>query len=200
MSKDLDIATVLARSGNFDLNGNINRSVSLAIDNGVSAGSIASVKTSYTDSATGWFIGYNGIQTGSLPVINIGNDTNYLKWTGTAIDIKGKFQTTGTAGSYISNTLTIDGGSISADKAVWMQAPDISLNSDYLTISSATTEIFGGIKLSGNTLFNGAYNQIDRDTEVGGISTKNIRNVWIRNTLISASSSNGSIGDIWIQY
>ena len=200
VSKDLDIATVLARSGNFDLNGNINRSVSLAIDNGVSAGSIASVKTSYTDSATGWFIGYNGIQTGSLPVINIGNDTNYLKWTGTAIDIKGKFQTTGTAGSYISNTLTIDGGSISADKAVWMQAPDISLNSDYLTISSETTEIFGGIKLSGNTLFNGAYNQIDRDTEVGGISTKNIRNVWIRNTLISASSSNGSIGDIWIQY
>jgi hypothetical protein len=102
VSKDLDIATVLARSGNFDLNGNINRAVSLAIDNGVSAGSIASVKTSYTDTATGWFIGYDGTATGSLPVINIGSSTNYLKWTGSLLEIKGDI--TATSGYIGSDT------------------------------------------------------------------------------------------------
>lgn len=201
VSKDLDINTVLARSGNFDLNGNINRAVSLAIDNGVSAGSIASVKTSYADTATGWFIGYNGTSTGSLPVINIGSTTNYLKWTGTAIDIKGKFQTTGTVGGYTSNTLTIDGGAISADQIIRLDAANVDIVGTNFTIStSGTTEIFGTIKMSGSTTFYGSNNSIGIDTEVGGSSTKNIRNIWIRNTLIAANSSSGNIGDVWLQY
>ena len=211
VSKDQDITTVLARSGNFDLNGNINRAVSLAINNGVSAGSIASVKTSYTDTATGWFIGYNGTSTGSLPVINIGSTTNYLKWTGTAIDIKGKFQTTGDVGSYTSNTLTIDGGAISADQIIRLTSDQVGIYSDYLEISSTVqTEILGAIKLSGNTRMLGATNTVAGTiqydsfaTPIGGVSVGYFRNIYIR-TDIPALNATGpgssQIGDVWLQY
>lgn len=211
VSKDQDITTVLARSGNFDLNGNINRAVSLAINNGVSAGSIASVKTSYADTATGWYIGYNGIATGSLPVINIGNATNYLKWTGTAIDIKGKFQTTGDIGSYTSNTLTIDGGAISADKVIWLESNQIGIYSDYLEISSGIeTEILGAIKLSGNTRMLGSTNTVSGTiqydglaTPVGGTTIGYFRNIYIRTDipgLTATGPTSSQIGDVWLQY
>ena len=67
---------------------------------------------------------------------------------------------------------------------------------------NANTEITGTFEASGNTLFNGVNNHINRDTDIGGTSTKNIRNVWIRNTLVAtnASIANSYIGDIWLQY
>jgi hypothetical protein len=125
----------------------------------------------------------------------------------TATITGGSFVTTGNVGSFTGNALTITGGAISADKVIQLSAGtalidgNIDLITDYLEINATIqTEIFGLIKLSGSTLFNGEFNQIDRDTAVGGISTKNIRNVWIRSTLISATSPDGSIGDIWLQY
>ena len=201
VSKDLDIATVLARSGNFDLNGNVNRGIQIPILGGAAAGAIYSVKSSYTDSTAGWFLGWDGITANSSPVIHIGNSNNHFKWTGTAIDIKGKLQTTGSVGGYSSNTLTIDGGQISADNLIRLNSSNVDINGTNFTVStSGTTEIFGTIKMSGSTTFYGYNNSIGVDTDVGGTSTKNIRNVWIRNTLISATSSSGNIGDVWLQY
>ena len=125
----------------------------------------------------------------------------------TATITGGSFVTTGNVGAFTGNALTITGGAISADQVVQLSAGTavidgvINLNTDYLTItSSIETEIFGAIKMSGNTTFYGFNNSIGVDTDVGGTSTKNIRNVWIRTTLISTSSSAGNIGDIWLQY
>jgi len=119
--------------------------------------------------------------------------------------LSGSLSTNGTVGGFASNTLTLSGGRMEADNVIQLVTLNassngvIALTTDYLNIS-ASTEMTGPIELSGNSLFNGAYNQINRDTEIGGISTKNIRNIWIRNTLISASSSDGYIGDVWLQY
>jgi hypothetical protein len=197
VSKDLDIATVLARSGNFDLNGNINRSVSLAINNGVSAGSIASVKTSYADTATGWYIGYNGIATGSLPVINIGNDTNYLKWTGTAIEIKGTLSTTGTVDG-VSNTLTVGSGKLQGSSNVFILSGgvvDITATGD-LALSGTS------ILLQNETTVSG-YMKSDIATPIGGVEVGYFRNIYVR-TDIPALNATGpgssQIGDVWLQY
>jgi hypothetical protein len=109
--------------------------------------------------------------------------------------------TTGTPGGYASNTLVVNGGKISADEVVYIESSGfIDMTAiDGLSIN-ANTEITGTFEASGSTLFNGANNQINRDTEIGGTSTKNIRNIWIRNTLISTTSDSGSIGDVWLQY
>jgi hypothetical protein len=115
----------------------------------------------------------------------------------------GAITTTGTVGGYGSNTMTISGGKLSANSVIYLEA-NISTGVIDLIASKieleANTEVTGTFEASGSTLFNGANNQINRDTDVGGTSTKNIRNVWIRDTLISATSSSGSIGDIWLQY
>jgi hypothetical protein len=125
----------------------------------------------------------------------------------TATITGGSFVTTGNVGAFTGNALTITGGAISADQVVQLSAGTalidgvINLNTDYLTISAGIeTEIFGAIKMSGSTTFYGSNNSIGIDTDVGGSSTKNIRNVWIRTTLISTSSTSGNIGDIWLQY
>jgi hypothetical protein len=119
----------------------------------------------------------------------------------TATIAGGTITSTGTISSYGSNTLTISGGKLSADSVIALQTSGwIDLTAITGLNINADTEITGSIQLSGDTLFNGSNNQINLDTDVGGSSTKNIRNVWIRTTLISTSSSSGNIGDIWLQY
>lgn len=197
VSKDLDIATVLARSGNFDLNGNINRAVSLAINNGVSAGSIASVKTSYADTATGWFIGYDGTSSGSLPVINIGSTANYLKWTGTAIEIKGTLSTTGTVDG-VSNTLTVGSGKLEGSSNVFILSGgvvDITATGD-LALSGTS------ILLQNQTTVSG-YMKSDIATPIGGTEVGYFRNIYIRTDIPGLSSvgpASSQIGDVWLQY
>ncbi len=137
----------------------------------------------------------------STGLFSVGNSTNNVIWDGTSLAIKGKLETNGTPSGYANNTLTIDAGKISADQVIYLNTlgwVDIT----GLTGVSITgdTEITGAIQFSGNTLFQGAYNQIGDNTEVGGISTKNIRNIWIRSTLVSLTSSDGFIGDVWLQY
>jgi hypothetical protein len=188
VSKDLDIATVLARSGNFDLNGNVSRAIEMKIVNGVSAGSIASVKTSYTDDANGWFIGYDGNETGSLPVINVGNSENYLKWTGSLLEIKGDIMaTSGYIGSdtngwtindygifaYGSGALiSLDnGGSISFGNALMY-----SDNNQFTIQDADGTSIFsvpttGGRVLLGNlTEGSGRQVEVARSAQIAGDS------------------------------
>jgi len=125
----------------------------------------------------------------------------------TATITGGSFVTTGNVGAFTGNALTITGGAISAGKVVSLSTTTalsdgvINLDTDYITLSAGIeTEILGAIKMSGSTTFYGFDNTINVDTAVGGTSARNIRNVYIRTTLISTSSSDGNIGDIWLQY
>jgi hypothetical protein len=121
--------------------------------------------------------------------------------TASSAVLTGSLTTTGTPGGYASNTLVINGGKISADTVIYLETVGrIDLTALTGLSINADTEITGTFEASGSTLFNGANNQINRDTEIGGTSTKNIRNIWIRNTLIASNSSSGSIGDVWLQY
>ena len=200
---------IIARGGSFS--GNILMSSSNAslynISNGYSIasnGTLPAGSTGFALNATGLQFKVAGSEKITLDASN-GNATFNGTMTASSAVLNGSLTTTGTVDSFTGNTLTISGGSISADKVIKLDSLNAShdgvifLVSDYLEIN-AETEITGAIQLSGNTLFNGAYNQIDRNTEIGGTSTKNIRNIWIRNTLISATSSDGYIGDVWLQY
>ena len=121
--------------------------------------------------------------------------------TSTATIAGGTITSTGTIGSYGSNTLTISGGKLAANSVIYLESAGwIDLTAISGLSIDADTEITGSTELSGDTLFNGFTNQINVDTDVGGTSTRNIRNVYIRTTLISTSSSDGNIGDIWLQY
>ena len=151
------------------------------------------------------FYAYNG-STATVSITNSGTALFTGSITGSTIT-GGSFATTGNVGSFTGNVLTITGGAISAGKVVSLSTTTalsdgvIDLDTDYITLSAGIqTEIFGAIKMSGSTTFYGFNNSIGVDTDVGGSSTKNIRNVWIRTTLISTSSSSGNIGDIWLQY
>jgi len=163
------------------------------------------------------FYAYDGVSgTPTVQILNTGSAifTGEVKagsFTGsissTATITGGAFVTTGNVGSFTGNSLTISGGAISAGKVVSLSTTTalsdgvIDLDTDYITLSAGIqTEIFGAIKMSGSTTFYGFNNSIGVDTDVGGSSTKNIRNVWIRTTLVSTSSSAGNIGDIWLQY
>jgi hypothetical protein len=123
--------------------------------------------------------------------------------TSTATIAGGTITSTGTISSYGSNTLTISGGKLSANSVIYLESAGVI---DLTAITglniNADTEITGTFEASGSTLFNGTNNQINLDTGVGGISTKNIRNVWVRSTLVATNASipNSYIGDIWLQY
>ena len=133
--------------------------------------------------------GYFGTQTNGFLIGSTG-----LTGVGT-----GSITTAGAVGGYGSNTLTISGGKLSANSVIYLESAGVIDLTAITGLSiNANTEITGSTELSGNTLFNGANNSINRDTDVGGSSTKNIRNVWIRTALISATSSSGSIGDIFL--
>ena len=200
VSKDLDINDVLLKAGAFDTNGNINRAIQIPVPNGVAAGSIASVKTGYADGATGWYIGWNGVSSSSVPVVDIGSSTNYFRWDGDSVLIRGKLETVGSPGGYASNVLTIDGGKISADEVIYLDSSGwIDMTATDGININGNVEITGTTQLSGTTYFNGSA-QVTYATEVGTGSTKWLRNIYINSTLIGLTSSTGEVGDIWIQY
>ena len=153
------------------------------------------------------FYAYNG-STATVSITNTGTAVFTGSITGSTIT-GSSFATTGNVGSFTGNVLTITGGAISAGKVVSLSTTTalsdgvIELDTDYITLSAGIqTEIFGAIKMSGSTTFYGFNNSIGVDTDVGGTSTKNIRNVWIRSTLVATNASipNSQIGDIWLQY
>ena len=95
VAKDLDISKALLQSGGFDSNGNINRAITIPVPNGTSAGSIYSVKSSYgAPNLPGWFLGWSGTSANSVPVLDIGNDNNYVRWNGSELEVKGKISAT----------------------------------------------------------------------------------------------------------
>ena len=104
LSKDQDITNVVNKTVNFNSGGNIVGPIQIPVN----TGSIYSSKSSYGDSTSGWFLGYNG----TTPVIDIGSGTNYLRWGGSSLDIKGNVTATSfysTNGS--TSGISIQGGS-----------------------------------------------------------------------------------------
>jgi len=166
VAKDLDINLALTKAtdasnqaSGFDSYGNINRAIQIASK----TGSIYSVKSSYVDTTSGWFLGWDGILQNSSPVINIGNSNNWFKWTGSAIDVKGSFTTTGTQSGLLGGTTnlttTLSAGklSLSSDQATgfmdWGNAAVLGVSStdSKVTISPAGLLIqhsdLGGLQL-----------------------------------------------------
>jgi hypothetical protein len=124
VAKDLDISLALAKADGFNSDGNINRAIQIPSPNSGIVGSIYSAKSSYTDTTPGWFLGYDGIYANSSPVIHIGNSNNWFKWTGSAIDVKGSFTTTGTQSGSLGGTTNL---------TTTLSAGKLSLSSDQTT-------------------------------------------------------------------
>lgn len=66
-------------------------------------------KTTYQSDTNGWFIGYNEppFANPRTPVMYIGNSTNHVKWTGSALEIKGNITgSTFTGGTFRTGSTT----------------------------------------------------------------------------------------------
>jgi hypothetical protein len=95
LSKDQDITNVVNKTVNFNPSGNIVGPIQIPVN----TGSIYSSKSSYGDSTSGWFLGYNG----TTPVIDIGSGTAYMRWNGSSLSVKGNIDaSTITASTYTS--------------------------------------------------------------------------------------------------
>lgn len=163
VAKDLDITKALAKADAFNEEGNINRAIQIPSPNSGIVGSIYSGKPSYASQTAGWFLGYDGTSVNSSPVIHIGNSNNHFKWTGSAIDVKGSFTTTGTqtllVGGTSNLTATLSAGklSLSSDQATgsmdWQNAAVLGVSStdSKAVLSPAGLLIqhsdFGGLQL-----------------------------------------------------
>jgi hypothetical protein len=138
-----------------------------------SAGQVYSAKSSYASNTAGWYLEYNS----GTPRMNIGNATQYLKWTGSALDIGGSVTIGGTSttlgnassaygwgdhssGGYnTDSTSTIRGGTTKTD--VGLSAVD---NDSTSTIRGGTTlaNISGSQLAAGQIIL--TNNQIDLTT------------------------------------
>ena len=94
LSKDQDITNVVNKTVNFNSGGNIVGPIQIPVN----TGSIYSSKSSYGDATSGWFLGYNG----TTPVIDIGSGTAYMRWSGSALSIKGNIDASTITGSTLN--------------------------------------------------------------------------------------------------
>jgi len=126
------------RSQKFDSVGDINQGLVLK-----NTGSIYSAKSSFTDTTTGWFLGWKALGTNPetyTPGINIGGTTSYFKFSQNSLEIKGviKSEGSGPAGQTSpSGTLTIDGGYIGHTENLWLDANYLKLRGTLAVEGSA---------------------------------------------------------------
>jgi hypothetical protein len=102
LSKDQDITSVVNKTVNFNSGGNIVGPIQIPVN----TGSIYSSKSSYGDATSGWFLGYNG----TTPVIDVGSGTAYMRWSGSALNIKGDIDASTITGSTFQTNSATDGG------------------------------------------------------------------------------------------
>lgn len=85
-----------------------------------STASIYSVKTSYTDTTNGWYLGWKQISAGNFtPALYLGGSTTYLKYaTDTGLEVKGEIKATSGSfdGNVTAGNVTIGPGGISHPK------------------------------------------------------------------------------------
>lgn len=90
--------TALQKTTNLNTSGNIIGPIQ--IPNG--SGSLYSSKSSYGDSTAGWYLGWAG----GNPVIDIGTGSNYVRWDGSALHVKGTIEGSTVTGSEVVLTGT----------------------------------------------------------------------------------------------
>jgi hypothetical protein len=83
-------------------------SANLGVVNIATSGNLNSGKTSYSDTTAGFFLGNDS----GVPRLAIGNATNSMQWTGTALNIVGSI--TGTSSINITGTAQFDGAGSSS--------------------------------------------------------------------------------------
>lgn len=145
LSKDQDITSVVNKTVNLSSSGNIVGPVQVP----AGQGSIYSSKSSYGDSNSGWYLGYNG----STPVIDIGSGTAYMRWNGSSLSIKGDIDAstitgstfkTGTSGNYIEISSNV------ANQINLVSANSGTTNAGF--ISSDTTTV-DGLGLTSSSMY-----------------------------------------------
>lgn len=78
-----NLSSISSTTGALTVNGNLSVGANIILGN---SGAIYTVnKTTYADTDAGFFLGYDT----DAHKLNIGDATHYLKWTGTALNIKG---------------------------------------------------------------------------------------------------------------
>jgi len=125
---------------------------------------IYSGKTSYSDNTAGWFLGLNS----TTPVLNIGSSTNYIKWTGSELDIKGVVNVTGGNTALATDVSAIINGSAAGTFISGNQiaSPYITGASGYIggtfTVGSSTPQIV--LDGSGKKIYVGGGSYYDSGT------------------------------------
>lgn len=141
-----------------------------------STASIYSVKSSYTDTTNGWYLGWKQISAGNFtPALYLGGSTTYLKYaTDTGLEVKGVIKAT--SGSF-DGDVTAGGGAITIGPS------GLSTSSSKFSIDAAGNAIFSGT-VSGATIT--ANTQIDSPIITGGTIQTGSSNVTRRIVLGSS--------------
>lgn len=159
LSKDQDITNVVNKTVNFNSGGNIVGPIQIPVN----TGSIYSSKSSYGNSTSGWFLGYNG----TTPVIDIGSGDAYMRWDGSSLSIKGNVDaTTGTIGGWSIGTTALTGGTLTLNSSGTITSTGTSTNWYGATANVTSTFSSGLISLYTN----------DNTVAVGGFTFGNLDN------------------------
>ena len=215
-------STALQKTVNLDTDGSVKAPVNVP----VGKGAIYSGKTSYGSATKGWYLGYNG----ENAVINIGTDTNFVKWDGTQLLIEGTINATdGYIGSSTngwtineygifsngsSSLISVDDGGIIAIGNIGMTSDDGSFymfdsgGHDIMSTSSTGRLILGNYDPLAPTA--GRQVEAARSAQVAGEANTNsrgVRNMYTitttnfnLNTSVYLNDSDGSNGDVLLVY
>jgi hypothetical protein len=112
--------------------------------NAITAGIRSVGKTSYGDATAGFWLGY---QSGAY-LFDLGNSSRYLRWTGTALDIKGNITNTG--GQINASYITT--GNMSANRITTgtLDANQVTINN--LNASKITVGLISADRILGGTV------------------------------------------------
>ncbi|MBK65293.1 MAG: hypothetical protein CMB47_07230, partial [Euryarchaeota archaeon] len=156
----------------------------LSLNSTTSAESLRIDKSGYTDTTEGIYLGNHS----GSPRLNIGTANNYLKWTGTAIEVSGSINaTSGTIGGF-----TLGGGSFTAT--------NIAISTTHASMSLGNkVKIAGGTDsyIAGGNHYNSPWQAFDNDASgfalgMDGTATKFEVNDGNDNYIIF-SSANGTL-------
>lgn len=196
--------TAASKSQKFDTNGNIINGIKLE-----TTGNIYSQKTTYLDNTNGWFLGWNS--TGLYPVINIGNATNYVKWTeSSTLEIKGNItSTSGTIGGWTIGSTSLYNNYlefVSNDPGLGYGLIKFNSGSKTYNMVGTTGIWFVQDESANNVISYGSTNLILGNSTKGikaGLS-HSYNDFGLRNIKASTSdpvdATDGSNGDVWLKY
>jgi hypothetical protein len=122
---------ITASSGS--ITGDLNVTSSLIL--GSSGNIYTSGKTTYGDTTAGIFLGYDAAVTAGYKM-NIGDASNYLKWNGSSLDVKGDLG--GTIGSITVGNVVWDSSGITATSDGTTPTFSLNPNSGEITATSGT--------------------------------------------------------------